>query len=92
MTWLCLYLNDGVHAEGNGQGEAVDEDARNANKKAPTAPATKPEVPGTGGNAGEAYGSDSDDSDDSIKQGLETAKPANSLTGMLENLGTCHGY
>ncbi|EOY32298.1 PREDICTED: transcription initiation factor TFIID subunit 7 [Theobroma cacao] len=57
---------ESLDAEGNGQGEAVDEDARNANKKAPTAPATKPEVPGTGGNAGEAYGSDSDDSDDSM--------------------------
>ncbi|XP_021278142.1 transcription initiation factor TFIID subunit 7 [Herrania umbratica] len=57
---------ESLDAEGNGQGEAVDEDAHNANKKVSTAPATKPEVPGTGGNAGEADGSDSDDSDDSM--------------------------
>ncbi|KAE8660329.1 Transcription initiation factor TFIID subunit 7 [Hibiscus syriacus] len=46
--------------------EAGDENARNTNKKAPPAAATKPEVPDTGGNAGEADGSESDDSDDSM--------------------------
>ncbi|MBA0583038.1 hypothetical protein Gorai_013916, partial [Gossypium raimondii] len=43
-----------------------DENARNANKKAPPAAAAKPEVPDTGDNAGEPDGSDSDDSDDSM--------------------------
>ncbi|MBA0679119.1 hypothetical protein Goari_010911, partial [Gossypium aridum] len=46
--------------------DAGDENARNANKKAPPAAAAKPEVPDTGGNAGEPDGSDSDDSDDSM--------------------------
>ncbi|XP_039064105.1 transcription initiation factor TFIID subunit 7-like [Hibiscus syriacus] len=53
-------------ADVNSQGEAGDENARNTNKKAPPAAATKPEVPDTGGNAGEADGSESDDSDDSL--------------------------
>ncbi|XVF04540.1 hypothetical protein REPUB_Repub05bG0092600 [Reevesia pubescens] len=57
---------ENLDSEVNGQGIAGDENARNANKKAPAAPATKPEVPGTGGNAGEADGTDSDDSDDSM--------------------------
>ncbi|KAG8484895.1 hypothetical protein CXB51_021829 [Gossypium anomalum] len=48
------------------QRDAGDENARNANKKAPPAAAAKPEVPDTGGNAGEPDGSDSDDSDDSM--------------------------
>ncbi|XWS73428.1 hypothetical protein CRYUN_Cryun02cG0127400 [Craigia yunnanensis] len=47
-------------------GQAGDENARNANKKAPAAPAAKPEVPGPGVNAGEPDRTDSDDSDDSM--------------------------
>ncbi|XWS58037.1 hypothetical protein CRYUN_Cryun08bG0000800 [Craigia yunnanensis] len=61
MTLLFLYLNHGLHVEVNGQGEAGDENARNANKKALVAPAAKPEVPGPGGNAGEPDGTDSDE-------------------------------
>ncbi|XP_039048474.1 transcription initiation factor TFIID subunit 7-like [Hibiscus syriacus] len=57
---------ENLDADVNGQGEAGDENARNTNKKAPPAAATKPEVPDTGGNAGEADGSESDDSDDSM--------------------------
>ncbi|XP_052490573.1 transcription initiation factor TFIID subunit 7 [Gossypium raimondii] len=54
---------ENLDADVNGQG---DENARNANKKAPPAAAAKPEVPDTGDNAGEPDGSDSDDSDDSM--------------------------
>ncbi|XVE84152.1 hypothetical protein DITRI_Ditri16bG0147000 [Diplodiscus trichospermus] len=58
---------ENIDAEANGHGEAGDENARNANKKAPAAPAAKPEVPGSGENAGgEPDGTDSDDSDDSM--------------------------
>ncbi|TYI12836.1 hypothetical protein ES332_A08G016400v1 [Gossypium tomentosum] len=57
---------ENLDADVNGQGDAGDENARNANKKAPPAAAAKPEVPDTGGNAGEPFGSDSDDSDDSM--------------------------
>ncbi|XP_022754359.1 transcription initiation factor TFIID subunit 7-like isoform X2 [Durio zibethinus] len=60
---------ENLDAEANGQGEAGDENARNANTKAPVAAAAaaaKPEVSGPGGNAGEPDGTDSDDSDDSM--------------------------
>ena len=66
LMTLFLYLNHGLHAEVNGQGEAGDENARNTNKEAPAEPAAKPEVPGPGSNAGEPDGTDSDDSDDSM--------------------------